>query len=365
MKKISVFTFCFSNFGAILQAYALQEYLKSLNNDVEIVNLCTPTQLKNLKVLSKKPTGRNPFRRLKYWLNSILYYRQYNQMVERTQDFRKHHLQLSRLYSSASEILSNLPAADIYLTGSDQVFNPKSQRYQLFYLGFDKGMAKKIAYAPSFGISKFTDDMTERISSFVKDFDSLSCREKVGADYLSTIYGKPVPTVVDPVFLHDNEFWSKVSKKPTVKGGYIFYYDLHSSNLGLKLAKRIKKETSLPIVRISRVRSFSNGVDEQIRNAGPAEFLGLIENASYVVSDSFHATAFSIIFRKNFFAVNGRPEAFSRIDNLMNAMKLQGRIIDDRTLCDFNISNYSENLEADLVQFSQPSKSYLQTAIYD
>jgi len=361
--KIGIFTFFQTNYGAVLQAYALQHYLEQQDGvEVEIVDFTTPEHLKAHKVF-QKPDGRNPLRWLKYYWRSLTLYSQLKRRVKRTWDFKSRYYHFTRRYSSMQEVLNNPPKEDIYITGSDQVFNPRSPYMPVYYLGFDKGTARKVAYAPSFGISEFSEDLTQNISLYIDDFDLLSCRESAGAEYLTALTGKEVPVVLDPVFLHDAEEWGKVAAAPDVKGDYIFIYDLMGQNNLVSLAKRIKQQTKLPIVCLTGNRYNKYDVDRQVYNAGPAEFIGWIKNASYIVTDSFHGTVFSLIFRRQFYTFIANEKTSSRIKNILGQMGLLDRIVTKETigLNDFTRPNYTEDNH--LAELVNNSKSYIQRMI--
>lgn len=363
--KIGIFTFFQTNYGAVLQAYALQHYLEQQDGvEVEIVDFTTPEHLKAHKVF-QKPEGRNPLKWLKYYWRSLTLYNQLKKRVNRTWDFKNRYYHFTKRYSSMQDVLNNPPKEDIYITGSDQVFNPRSPYMPVYYLGFDKGAAKKVAYAPSFGISQFSEYLSQKIFPFIKEFDYLSCRESAGADYLTSLTGKTVPVVLDPVFLHDAEEWGKVAAAPDVKGDFIFIYDLMGGDNLVSIAKRIKQQTKLPIVCLTGNRYNKYDVDRQVYDAGPAEFIGWIKNASYVVTDSFHGTVFSLIFERQFFTFIANEKTSSRIKNILGKVNLAERIITKQTASTFELSHFKENKQSSLESLVTTSKKYVEDILYE
>ena len=357
--KIGIFTFFQTNYGAVLQAYALQKYLQNQpGTEVEIIDFTTPEHLEGHKIC-KKQSLKNPVAAIAYYFFTLIHYRQLKRRVIRTWDFKNKYFKFSQRYSSMKDALENHPKEDIYITGSDQVFNPSGKYVPLYYLGFDKGNGKKVAYAPSFGISKFDDSITHRIENYVKDFDYLSCREPAGAEYLGSIVGHDVPVVVDPVLLHNADEWGKVAVNPDMKGNYIFIYDLNGAGSLIKLAKKIQKETKLPIVCLTRNRLKVYPVNKQIYDAGPAEFVGWIKNASYVVTDSFHGTVFSLIFSKQFFTFIALEKTSSRIRSILDKVGQENRMITKDNLSDFDFSLYGKNNNTDLRKLSLTSKHFI------
>ena len=361
--KIGIFTYFQTNYGAVLQAYALQKYLQNQpGTEVEIIDFTTPEHLEGHKIC-KKQSLKNPVAAIAYYFFTLIHYRQLKRRVTRTWDFKNKYFNFSRRYSSMKDALENHPKEDIYITGSDQVFNPDGKYVPLYYLGFDKGHGKKVAYAPSFGISKFDDSMTQKIEGYVRDFDYLSCREPAGAEYLSSIVGQEVPVVVDPVLLHGADEWGKVATTPKMRGNYIFVYDLNGAESLIKIAKKIQKETKLPIVCLTRNRLKIYPINKQIYDAGPAEFVGWIKNASYVVTDSFHGTVFSLIFIKQFFTYIALERTSSRIRNILGKVGLENRIVTKERLNMFDFFSYERYSSVDLQQLSASSKQFIHSAL--
>lgn len=357
--KIGIFTFFQTNYGAVLQAYALQKYLQEQpNTEVEMVDFTTPAHLEDHRII-RKLKSKNPFSILSYYLFTFLRYRQLKRRVSRTWDFKKKYFHYTRRYATVKEVLENHPQEDIYVTGSDQVFNPNAKYVPVYYLDFDKGNGKKVAYAPSFGISEFNAEITAKIEKYLKDFDYLSCREPAGAEYLKSIVGHDVPVVVDPVLLHDASEWSKVAISPQYKKDYIFIYDLNGGKNLIKIAKNIQKQTHLSIVCLTGNRTKIYPVDKQVYDAGPAEFIGWIKDASYVVTDSFHGTVFSLIFGKQFFSFVAIEKTSSRIKNILGKAGLSERIVKKTELEDFDFCHYASVVTPDLNDVVNKSKTYI------
>ena len=363
MKKIGIFTFFQTNYGAVLQAYALQHYLQQQPDTlVEIVDFTTPNHLIDHKVFQKQST-RNPLAILSYWFFTCLRYRQVKRRINRTWEFKKNYFNFTRRYSTVDDLLTNHPIEDLYITGSDQVFNPNARYVPVYYLNFDKGNGKKVAYAPSFGISSFNDEITKKITDYIKDFDFLSCREQAGADYLASITGKEVPVVVDPVLLHDSSEWEKIAVSPKYGKDYIFIYDLNGGGNLIRIAKNIQKHTGLPIVCLTGNRKKFYSVNKQLYDSGPAEFVGWIKDASYVVTDSFHGTVFSLIFSKQFFTFIALEKTSSRIKNILAKVSLNDRIVTGESLDRFDFYSYAKIDEVDVLKMTNESRSYINTIL--
>lgn len=324
-KQVGIITFhSADNYGAVLQAYALQHY-------IEIFSGC------NVEIIDYRETDENhgPFvfvRATHNWLKNlvlsfmrILNYPSVKQRHERFEEFREEYLHLTHKRYIGMESLKQV-RKDFYITGSDQVFNPKLKNYRAYYLDFDKGHGKKIAYAPSFGISTFNDDITKQILPLLTDFDVLSCREESGASYLSKILNRPIPTVVDPVFLLSKDEWSRVATLPKRKK-YLLVYCLSKgkSRQLQKIAKEVAAKESLDIITIE--------------NEGPREFVGYIMGADFVVTDSFHGTSFSLIFGKRHISCIINKSKGTRIENVMRMVGKEEELV-------YDLGNYSYKSEA-------------------
>lgn len=339
MKKIGILTFMQNNYGAVLQAYALQRYLRSnSNHDIEVIDFTTDKHLSNNKIYKKRSSSL--FQWFVYLILTTFRYKQLHCRKRRIEVFKRKYINFSKRYSTQEELLSNPPQKDIYITGSDQVFNPNSSYLPVYYLDFKRHMGLKVAYAPSFGISTFDLQLKNRVSKYLRDFDALSCREKAGADFISEIVEKDVPTVVDPTMLLTKQEWLKVTNKPEYKYKYIFVYDLNGAEKLIDIAQKLKGETGFRIVCLTnKVQKFYK-VDKQIYDAGPCEFLGWVANAEYVITDSFHGTVFSIIFERQFYSYVALTATSSRLDNLLSLYNLRNRIVTGNNSIDGEIISY-------------------------
>lgn len=347
-----------NNYGAVLQAYALQSYLCKNNHcDVEVINFTTDAHLKADRILK---WGKGSFfRNLVLFIFTLLHYPALQKRRIRTHAFKYNYFCLSQRYESIEKILNNPPQKDIHISGSDQVFNPSSVYMPVYYLSFTKGRAKKIAYAPSFGISKFSLQQKNTIRNAISDFDALSCRESSGAELLKELTGKEIPIVLDPTLILSSDDWKKVSVKPSINSKYILIYDLNGGYNLIKIAKRIQQATKYNIVCITgNVAKFYNGC-KQIFSAGPGEFVGWFENAEYVVTDSFHGTMFSLIFGKPFNTYIATPSSATRIYSILNQLGLTDRIIENGKAHDFVYGKEIIYKIPDLSLISQPSIDFI------
>lgn len=326
MKTVGLFTIYICNYGAILQTYALKKCIESLdsNINVTVVDFYSHKHYRVFNVVTNSI--------VKQVLKNGLILMHYPGLRERNQkekQFIRTEFNLSERFEDVNILLNNLPKYDYYLTGSDQVFNVNSIYAPLFFQQFlTSGI--KAAYAPSFGKSVFSDEEKMAIKTLTQDFDFLSCREDDGAHMLSQIHEKNIPCVVDPTLLLSSKQWREMMKEPETTEEYLLVYDLNGGAPMIQIARQIAKEKKLKIYCITRhpdICYIYKGVDKLIFNAGPREFVGYFSKAQYVITDSFHGTAFSLIFRKNFNTYIAVPRSSQRIISLLNICGLTSRII--------------------------------------
>lgn len=355
-KKIGIITFhAADNYGAVLQAYALQTYLSTQGNCAEIIDF-VPYGVEKANL----PLFVNDKKLIKRLIKQVLILPNYFKLRKRNRNFasfRKEFFKLSKKFRSAFEIKNTVLDYDICITGSDQVFNPLIHNSDIYYLSFCNGVTK-VAYATSFGIKDFTK-VKESTKKLIKEFKYLSCREADGAEFLSTVTENVVPTVSDPVFLLSPEKWSKITTKPC-EGEYIFVYDLNGGKELVEIAKKIKAETGLPIICITanKYANIKYKVDELQVSCGPLEFVSYIQHAEYVVTDSFHGTAFATLFRRKFISFVALKHAASRIQSLLERLGIEDRIFYNAK--EFNIKKVIfKEYDKELEELVTNSKQFL------
>lgn len=324
------------NYGATLQAYALQEYLESLGHNVEIIDYRLPTHIR-YELFTPYPQGRiyniiKAIPLLKYILcplknrKMLLTWGRKNSF----DNFDKKFLHISaKTYYNILEIQADPPLADVYIAGSDQIWNTAALNGKDpgYYLDFGDKNTKRISYAASFGVSKINADYEGFVKKKLLKFDSISVREKSGLEILNKLNIKGT-VVVDPVFLLSKQQWIEKLRLKEKRENYIFLYDFLHDDANIKdFALSLSKETGFSILSVNDFSSTSYA-DKQINNAGPIEFLQYLLNAKFVVSNSFHATAFSLIFQKEFatFPLVSQRNS-SRMSDLLSTLNLTYRLL--------------------------------------
>jgi len=353
------------NHGATLQAYALQRYLTEQGHDVQIIDY-KPWYLSNHYKLS---SINNPiFDRLiirDLYILAKLPGRLIALRRKRAFDrFKKEHLKLTpQRFVSNLELGDNCPDADVYIAGSDQIWNTMFQngRDAAFYLDFVPAGKKRVSYAASFATDKIESGYEEFVKSMINRFDHISVREQTGVRLLREMGINRAVQVCDPVFLLDKKAWSEITSSD-FKEKYLLVYDTENSTTIKNIARAVAHRLKLKIWSIGSFRL--NYADRNYYLSGPKEFVSLIKNAGFVISNSFHATAFSLIFEKNMCVVNRGEAINSRMHSLLDSLGISNRLAG----ADFNVEDLAENI--DYVKVNElmektisSSKQYLKESI--
>ena len=334
MKSKTLTTYDVYNYGASLQAYALQTYLASIGNDVEIINYQPEYLTRKYDYKWVNPESRMSRYAATRCAYRILKYLQRQTTLGRKRKFDEfNHKVLKETkckYRNNDELCQNPPEADLYIVGSDQVWNVfyETGRDSAFYLDFVKD-GKKASYAASFSYLDIDDNNLRRIKKFLETFKAVSVREYQGVDILNRI-GIDGTWVLDPVFLLSIDEWKKQMADFHKTEPYLLVYDFEGNNELKAFAKEYAEANKLKIYSINDTypRLYA---DRNFNSAGPCEFLSLIYNCDAFVSNSFHGTAFSIIFHKPVFVFNRhRHKVNSRMESLMKLFGLEYFIINDK-----------------------------------
>ncbi len=347
MNKIGIITIDkVNNYGAELQAFALQKKLEKLGYDCEIIDYL---YYKNWKFkdtnLSKPFAPMSGKEQLAYWLkyrlaNFVLdkvfplFHQATRIRLKRFEKFHRENTKFSRPYHSMIKLYRTPPDYDTYVVGSDQVWNPSaSSSIEPYFLTFAPKDAKKISYASSFGVSHIAPELQERFKKLLNNIDVISVRETSGVELVKQLTGRNAELVVDPTLLLNKQEWMPYMQAyPNMPERYVLIYQLSDSDAIVKLAKQIGIEKAIPVYRICK-RAFHVKKDTGVINildAGPAEFLSLIAHAEYVVTNSFHGTAFSVNFHIPFYTViSSRKKNNSRMESLLGTLNLKDRLLYD------------------------------------
>lgn len=316
------------NYGAVLQAYALQQVIKKLGVQCEIIDYSCPAVDKQYR--RKRLNDRAHW---KVYVRDLFSGHRLDRKKEAFKQFSKHNLLLSKKIENIAD--ERFDEYDAIIVGSDQVFNPKNTEGDSTYLLGFQCNAKKIAYAASIGNNEFLELWKTRYNVdyeiLLKQFDSLSFREEDASSFVSNLLKASYETVLDPVILAGTEIW-KAFQADTGED-YIFVYNLGNIPLLAECVKAMHNETGLKVYAVNRdIKGdlLLRGV-ENVSSLSPVDFLKMLSGAKYVITDSFHGTAFSVLYHKNFSSVINaqKDNTNSRIVNLLKKLQLEERIVSD------------------------------------
>lgn len=380
MKKIALISYHNEpNYGTMLQAYALYKAVYKLGFDSEYISyraqacgwlhywmllkkiIRNPSIILN-RVLRKstKPSEFSFFKTDDFKMIVSAYNQWYQEYIPHTSITYTH-----------QNIASIEKEYDSFIVGSDQTWSPyRNSTYPSFYfnyLQFIKEYKKKNAYAPSFGTLSLSGKYCNKIQYQLRTFNSVSCRERKNADYLSTRFNISMKFVLDPTLLISSEEWNEVAQPVQMPSRYILCYILGEKECISRFAEKLGQENRIPVYYIL-TRPYYLKKSNLLNNVGPGEFLSLIRNASCVCTDSFHGTIFSINYNVPFYSFTKRVYTDTindndRIQEVLSEFNLLHRFRSDN---DYNTTNIEINycdVNKCLERLKKYSNKYLKTIL--
>ena len=371
MKTGLVTFYHIHHYGALLQAAATQRAVESLGSECEIIDYYVNQD----NALFRKPTGLGS---LAADTHTALHYKALETRYQRFEKFSKDHLHISgHRFESLEELRRAELPYDLILSGSDQIWNPKifpdGHFDPVFFGAFSD--RRKIAYAPSFGIPTIPEEMETELRDYLKDFSHVSARETQGREILREITGKEFPVVLDPTLLLNADQWAAMANTPrgypgtetNTPLGYILCYCISKPGALEPYIRQLAERTGLPVVQLCGIRRKVHPKARCILDAGPAEFLALFQNASYVCTNSFHGTVFSVQFQKPFFTAVAPSELAaperSRTFSILSRLGLTDRIIGKGDTADLEAKIDWAGASAHLEEARKSSMAYLRAAL--
>lgn len=390
MKKIGIVSCYFQpNYGSQIQALATQMALDKLGYENETINISgINSEIKRKKleyfakasltsdiILSKFGMASNRIRKK-------IVHDDYSMLSKERQiefrNFYRNHFRLSEEYPSFDELSRS--TAENYssvIVGSDQLWLPANIMANYYTLNWVPKTVNTIAYSTSFGQSALPKDIEEKAAIFLKKIKHISVREESGVKLVEKISGRNVPIVVDPTLLFTGDEWLSIQQQePIVQEPYIFCYFLGNNPPHREFAKRLREETGLKIVALTNldeyVKSDNNYADATPYNINPADFLNLIRNASYVCTDSFHCSVFSILYERQFYtfrryARKTRSSTNSRLDTLFYLCGINNRMLmgDEDIIDCLKIETGFTEVHKRVAKLREESYQYLKDSIED
>lgn len=320
------------NYGAVFQAYALCEFINAMGHECRIIDYRNEN-VENQYKFAPIFKNNTPMINLKRNLSVI------KVVLGKKRNFRKWHSDLRKtVLVTKGELKKISNDFDRIIAGSDQVWNTKCTGGDYSYLlDFVDEADKKISYAASFGSVGVPEESKEEYARLLSEFSLISVREQSGADIVKRLCGKDAEVVADPVFLPDRSLWEKRRSAKQKYSNYIFVYQIGCNVKFNEYVHKLSEKTGKKIVYVTD--HLRNNLDYGLKSidksaASPEEFIRLLSDSDYVVTNSFHCTALSVIFNKDFNAVvkGSEKDGYNtRIYDVLKKFGLENRIVNDKT----------------------------------
>lgn len=369
-NKIGIVTHYYksTNYGGNLQAYALCKFLNNLGYIAE--QICCPLESENILQKQENQNRKKTKQviiHLKNKINVSIYNflmclqrnsaeKKINQRAKKIQEFNAS-IPHSEFICNNNDFSKAINKYDVFIAGSDQIWNPIGYNPNYFLEFVPKGVPK-FSYAASLSQDKLSEDYVQKIKKHLADYIAISVREKKTVCLLEEIVNKEINLVVDPTFLLDKSEWEIVASKRVIIEDYIFCYFLGADINARKVAEKFSKQKNLKIVTLpylqGRYRSVDNKFgDYKLFDVSPADFISLVKYSKYVFTDSFHATVFSEIFEKEYFVFQ-RFEAKGMANRIYDLTELFNH--SERFLDTADKASYENIIALDKLNFSDRHK---------
>lgn len=365
--KVELVTFIRAyNYGAVLQCYALQTAIQETGVICEVLDYY-PSYFRDLYSIRKDFRWTHP--PVKTWINHFMLRNTIKMRNKAFNDFINKFICLSaETYTGKSDVQTFQSDADCYIVGSDQVWNYACTYFDpLFFLDFpDANKCKKYSYAACVGIEKIPEDLVSGYKEKLENYEAYSVREEASVALLNDLLQKEIRVDCDPTFLLKQEQWEKMCNPYIEKDDYIFIYYVEKTKKLQQYAEILAKEKHMKIICVPcnvapEVLSGKNDAEFDLElqlSASPQDILTYIKNAAYVVTNSFHGTALSIIFHKKFISKVDRESGKIniRIDDLLEKFDLCSRKMGN---CEIDAPIVWENVDVTLDALRYKGKEYL------
>lgn len=380
IKTVGVITiYNVNNYGAELQAYATQKVLQLMGYDAELINYPFYKNSRHIPTDASKPVFPMPFKKkLEEWAypkvaNLKLFVQHTISEEKRLTNFARFHnwyTKFSPEYRTIEALFSAEKKYDAYIVGSDQVWNPGVySSLDPYFLKFAPKDRKRISYASSFGVSSFPNYTKEYYKEALSGLDYISVREENAVQIVKDLSGREAQWVLDPTLLLNVPEWMDVANPiADLPEKFVLLYELTPCSYLKELSLKIANEKGIKVVRITKDAALieKDGSIFNATNAGPSEFLWMFDLADFVVTNSFHGTAFSINFNKDFYVVtparmknNSRQQSILRLFNLSERIIKEGEALPDKNQWKVDFEPVNSILERE----REKSKEYLKNAI--
>lgn len=334
MNSVGIITFhCSYNYGSALQAYALQTYVESLGYTVKIIDFVMKEDFEQYRLFRTSLYRRQ----LKSLGADILFFPFHVKRKISFEKFAQRKMNLSeKRYYSCEELKDLNDIIDIFICGSDQIWNIDCTHgiEPAYFLEFVDDKKRRIAYAPSLAHTNFEMNNKDELKKLLDRFDAISVREESTVPYLQSILEREIKTVLDPTLLLNKSDYLQLVDSKFEGEKYIFVYLLEENKELIQYSEELQKTTGYQLYYVSSKVNCGFLRGKNLFGISPEKFLSCIHHAEYVITNSFHATVFSILFNKQFCTFPTKRSSARMID-LLEKLDLQNRMFD----LNFNLDN--------------------------
>jgi hypothetical protein len=320
------------NYGSVLQAVATQKKLSEYCGNVELINC----NIHNTSVKYIIKDWKDPIKTLDHFISFLLFKRNFNRI-------RNGYLNIGRdFYASDQDIMRTAHDSDIYITGSDQIWNTDDfpETLGARFLSFVPGGKRRFAFASSFGNSDVDDSFVARTRDWVHRFERIAVREDEGLRILEERYGyRNAIQLVDPTLAMPPEFWRGFASECKIRHNYILVYNLNRSMPFERYAKALSKKIGLPLVRLCHNAYEVVFSGKKVMLPSFYEFVSFFDNAEYVLTDSFHGAAFSMNLNTEPIIVHSKVKNPGRIFSFLRLVDEEKRLVSLTDTNGFDVLN--------------------------
>ena len=332
--KVGIITFHdVNNYGSVLQTYATQETFRNLGCETEVIDYRREGQSgyfqKMKNACDRSSFGKNPLLRATYYMiKSPSYLRQRKVFTA----FRQKYITLgNRRYIGFEQLKQNPPQIDVGCTGSDQMWNSEYNQgvEKAYYLAFGKPDMKRIAYSTSIGMEQFPESETEEVRELLSRYAAISVREASALSALEKAGVHGAVQVLDPTLVLNGAQWRKIASDRYKKcKPYVLIYQLNPNSELENFAAELARSYGFDLRRINLMYDQMSRAGKAVNIPTVNEYISLLDNARYVVTDSFHGTAFCINLNTQFY-VFYPPKYKTRLDSILQLTGLTTRIAEN------------------------------------
>jgi hypothetical protein len=354
--RIGIITLSASdNYGAMLQAFALQEYIKSLGHETYIIDYLPEYKLRNYRpFILNRWLSKSPIKTLRKIKDEAPKYPCRVLRHKRALKFRNTYFNLYP-YTQGMDFHE----FDAIVLGSDQIWNPQNTNNCLEDIYWGVGAnCKVVSYAPSMGRASLDKKDVAYVSMALENMNNISVRESSMIDVLQPLTKKTITQVIDPTFLLSRDNYEPLVEEPRIDKPYMLLFDLFERPSTLVFALKFAEKNNCKLIRLQGAISAPFWRKDVVQTATVGVFLGLIKAAKCVITSSFHGMAFSIIFNKPFYSIRQHSQIDLRAESILDKIGLKDRMVDDTCDIVFTGIDYNPVMER-ISDVTSISKEYL------